>query len=97
VVLDRLDDAARLLRGVGAVEVDQRLPVGRGALEDREIGADGVDVVRDGLLGRQRAERRRGVELRGLDDVRVLAGLLGLVGPLQADVSGNAQTAAART
>ena len=46
VVLHRLDDDARLLRGVGAVQVDQR-PVTDRAFEDREVGADVLDVVRD--------------------------------------------------
>ena len=40
VVLDRLDHHPRLLRGVGAVQVDQRPVAGR-ALQDREVRADG--------------------------------------------------------
>ena len=38
-VLDRVDHDARLLRGVRAVQVDQR-PVPRRPLQDREVGAD---------------------------------------------------------
>ena len=50
MIFDRLDHDARLLRGVRAVQVDQR-PVRRRPLQDREVGADVLDVERDRLVG----------------------------------------------
>ena len=44
VVDHRVDDHLRLLRGVGAVEVDQRLPARERALEDREVLADDLQL-----------------------------------------------------
>ena len=44
VVDHRVDDHLRLLRGVGAVEVDQRLSAREHALEDREVLADHLEL-----------------------------------------------------
>jgi hypothetical protein len=43
-LLDRVDHLQRLLRGVGAVEVDQRTAVADAARQDREVLADLSDV-----------------------------------------------------
>jgi hypothetical protein len=45
VVDHRVDDDLRLLGRVGAVEVDQRVPVGHRAAQDREVRADHVEAV----------------------------------------------------
>ena len=50
MIFDRLDDDPRLLRGVGAVQVDQR-PLPGGPFQDREVGPDVLDVERDRLVG----------------------------------------------
>ena len=44
VVDHRVDHDLRLLRGVGAVEVDQRQPARERALEDREVLADDLEL-----------------------------------------------------
>ena len=52
VVDHRVDHHLRLLRGVGAVEVDQRHPAREGALEDREVLADDLELgEQTGQLG----------------------------------------------
>ncbi len=40
------DDSARLLRGGGAIEKDERLAVGKRLVEDRELPPNGGDVDR---------------------------------------------------
>jgi hypothetical protein len=40
----RVDDLAWLLRGVGAVQVDERLPAANSPVQDREVLADARDV-----------------------------------------------------
>ena len=47
VVDHRVDDDLRLLRGVGAVEVDQRQPARERALEDREVLADDLQLGKE--------------------------------------------------
>jgi hypothetical protein len=51
VVDHRVDDDLWLLRGVGAVEVDQRNPARERALEDREVLADHVEIRKQSFHG----------------------------------------------
>ncbi len=52
VIVDRVDDARRLLRGVGAVEVDQRFVVGKTARQDREVFPDPGHVEQCRFVGK---------------------------------------------
>jgi hypothetical protein len=51
VVDHRVDDHLWLLRGVGAVEVDQRTSPRDGALEDGEVLADDLEVGKQAFHG----------------------------------------------
>jgi hypothetical protein len=60
VVNDSVDDGARLLRRGAVVEVNEGLAVnGRG--EDREVGADALDIERPGPLSLWERARVRGL------------------------------------
>ena len=80
VVDHRVDDDLRLLRGVGAVEVDQRLPARERAREDREV------LAQDLQIGEQAGERH---QTAARLDVLVVALGLELVGELGAALVGD--------
>ena len=49
VVRQRVDHLPRFLRGRRVVQIDERHPVDA-ALQDREVGANGLDVETDNLV-----------------------------------------------
>ncbi len=63
MIFHRLHDYPRLLRGVGAVQIDQR-PITRTSLKDGKVRANVFDVERDRLI--------RDVDLVKSDGGRVL-------------------------
>src|SRR5207248_935183 len=54
VILQRIEDGVRLVRGRAVIEIDQRLAVNLGG-EDREVGAHLLDVESGARLGFQHA------------------------------------------